>query len=273
MTPSLMGRMATMFPGVRPIIRLASIPTARTFFVPRLSRWTATQDGSEQMIPSPFTYTRVVAVPRSMARSCENRPSRRSKIILSPPDVGKTVPALERYRGIVAAPPGRRNRRADPAGGYPRIPRKSRDNPVEIHRASALKCYVRHDTTFPEEQEKTNRHARRAPPERRFLGHQDRALLHRTHLHLVGGRDVLREGPERGRHGRRRDGHDGRTGRDGRGPREDVPGGVRSRLHPRDGQDARPAEAGPGVADPAQDPPFGSRPHGAVRHGHGGAAG
>jgi hypothetical protein len=55
MTPSLMGRMATMFPGVRPIMRLASIPTASTFFAPRLSRWMATADGSEQMIPSPFT--------------------------------------------------------------------------------------------------------------------------------------------------------------------------------------------------------------------------
>src|SRR5258708_5683240 len=30
MTPSFMGRMATMFPGVRPNICLASLPTART---------------------------------------------------------------------------------------------------------------------------------------------------------------------------------------------------------------------------------------------------
>src|SRR5580698_7486913 len=33
-TPSFMGRMATIFPGVRPNMRLASSPTARTLVVP-----------------------------------------------------------------------------------------------------------------------------------------------------------------------------------------------------------------------------------------------
>ena len=50
-TPSFIGRMATMLPGVRPSISLASRPTASTFPVTRL---TATIEGSETMIPLPF---------------------------------------------------------------------------------------------------------------------------------------------------------------------------------------------------------------------------
>src|SRR5437762_717506 len=43
-TPSFMGRMATMLPGVRPSISLASLPTASTFPV---TLFTATMEGSD----------------------------------------------------------------------------------------------------------------------------------------------------------------------------------------------------------------------------------
>src|SRR5512146_2912373 len=71
MTPSFIGRTATMFPGVRPSIFFASAPTARTFSV---FFSTATTEGSFSTIPFPWTYTSVVAVPKSMARSFENQP-------------------------------------------------------------------------------------------------------------------------------------------------------------------------------------------------------
>ena len=47
-TPSFMGRMATMLPGVRPSISLASLPTASTLPVILL---TATMEGSETTMP------------------------------------------------------------------------------------------------------------------------------------------------------------------------------------------------------------------------------
>ena len=68
MTPSFIGRIATMLPGVRPSISLASVPTASTRFVVVL---TATIDGSRTMIPLPRANTSVLAVPRSIARSFE----------------------------------------------------------------------------------------------------------------------------------------------------------------------------------------------------------
>ena len=74
MTPSFMGRTATMLPGVRPSISLASLPTASTFLVPLPARWTATTDGSFETMPLPRTNVSVFAVPRSMARSFENSP-------------------------------------------------------------------------------------------------------------------------------------------------------------------------------------------------------
>jgi hypothetical protein len=52
MTPSFMGRMATMLPGVRPSISFASLPTFSTVLVPFLM---ATTDGSLRTIPLPFT--------------------------------------------------------------------------------------------------------------------------------------------------------------------------------------------------------------------------
>ena len=66
MTPSFSGRMAWMWAGVRPIIRLASRPTASGR--PSLTL-TATTDGSLSTMPRPRTYTRVLAVPRSTAMS------------------------------------------------------------------------------------------------------------------------------------------------------------------------------------------------------------
>src|SRR5207249_596435 len=70
MTPSFMGRMATIFPGVRPNIRLASSPTAKTLVVPA---WIATTEGSRRTIPRSRTYTSELAVPRSIPMSLENR--------------------------------------------------------------------------------------------------------------------------------------------------------------------------------------------------------
>src|SRR5437762_11558749 len=69
-TPSFIGRMATMLPGVRPSISLASLPTASTS---PLFLLIATIEGSLTTIPFPFAKTRVLAVPRSIARSDENR--------------------------------------------------------------------------------------------------------------------------------------------------------------------------------------------------------
>src|ERR1017187_10137789 len=69
MTPSFIGLMATMLPGVRPSISLASLPTASTSPVFLLM---ATIEGSLTTMPLPRAYTSVLAVPRSMARSLEN---------------------------------------------------------------------------------------------------------------------------------------------------------------------------------------------------------
>src|ERR1044071_5325964 len=61
--------MAMILPGVRPSISLASLPTASTLLVTLLI---ATMEGSLTTMPRPLAYTRVFAVPRSMARSLEN---------------------------------------------------------------------------------------------------------------------------------------------------------------------------------------------------------
>ena len=73
MTPSFIGLIATMLPGVRPSISLASRPTASTR---PLTLLMAMIDGSLTTMPLPRTYTQVLAVPRSMARSLENRENR-----------------------------------------------------------------------------------------------------------------------------------------------------------------------------------------------------
>jgi hypothetical protein len=63
--------MAWMVPGVRPSMRLASIPTACTS---PLRESTATTDGSDRTMPRPRTYTSVFAVPRSTAMSRPPKP-------------------------------------------------------------------------------------------------------------------------------------------------------------------------------------------------------
>src|SRR5215471_2933402 len=68
MTPSFIGLIATMLPGVRPSISLASLPTAS---MRPLTLLIATIDGSLTTIPFPRAYTQVLAVPRSIARSLE----------------------------------------------------------------------------------------------------------------------------------------------------------------------------------------------------------
>src|SRR5580658_7491642 len=71
--------MATILPGVRPNISLASLPTASTSPVFLLM---ATMDGSLTTMPLPLAKTRVFAVPRSMARSDEKRLKRERKFIM-----------------------------------------------------------------------------------------------------------------------------------------------------------------------------------------------
>src|SRR3954465_8871722 len=63
--------------GVRPTIRFASAPTARTFLD---FASIATTLGSLMTIPRSRTWTRVFAVPRSMPMSREKRPSRASSM-------------------------------------------------------------------------------------------------------------------------------------------------------------------------------------------------
>ena len=59
-----------IFPGVRPNIRLASSPTASTLVVPASM---ATTEGSRSTMPLSRTYTRQLAVPKSIPISLENR--------------------------------------------------------------------------------------------------------------------------------------------------------------------------------------------------------
>ncbi len=72
-TPSFMGRMASMLPGTLPSMALASWPTAWMVFLPwGPPSWRmATTEGSSSTMPLSRTTIRVLAVPRSMARSVE----------------------------------------------------------------------------------------------------------------------------------------------------------------------------------------------------------
>src|SRR5881296_589444 len=104
MTPSFIGRIAMMFPGVRPSISFASLPTASTFPVFWLI---ATMEGSLTTIPFPFAKTIVLAVPRSIARSFEKRLSRErgDQVIIEPLRTRKQLPAW--IEGARARAPGR----------------------------------------------------------------------------------------------------------------------------------------------------------------------
>ena len=92
MTPSLRGRSAAIEPGVLPIIRFASAPTAKT----RSSLLSiATTDGSLSTMPCPRTATNVFAVPKSIAKSpsyCPNNES--SKDIVFPNEQTLTYTSL-----------------------------------------------------------------------------------------------------------------------------------------------------------------------------------
>ena len=79
MTPSRSGRTAMIDAGVRPTIRFASAPIASTRFV---LASIATTDGSEITIPRSRTWTRVLAVPRSIPMSREKRPRSRSSMLV-----------------------------------------------------------------------------------------------------------------------------------------------------------------------------------------------
>src|SRR5215831_7851822 len=68
-TPFFSGWMTRISGGVRPIIALASLPTARSEWS---SSWIDTIEGSLRTMPSPLTNTRVFDVPRSIATSREN---------------------------------------------------------------------------------------------------------------------------------------------------------------------------------------------------------
>jgi hypothetical protein len=72
-TPSFIGRITVMLPGVRPIICLAASPTCCTIFLPfGPPSWRiATTDGSLRTMPCPRTQISVFAVPRSIAKSLE----------------------------------------------------------------------------------------------------------------------------------------------------------------------------------------------------------
>ncbi len=102
MTPSRSGRIAMIEAGVRPTMRFASAPIARTRFV---FASIATTDGSEMTIPRSRTWTSVLAVPRSMPMSREKRPRRRSSML--------TGRSLLRD----STPRGRRGGRDRPRGG------------------------------------------------------------------------------------------------------------------------------------------------------------
>ncbi len=92
-TPSFSGLTATMLPGVRPIMRLASTPTATTWPLLVLS---ATTLGSLRTIPRPRTYTRVFAVPRSTAMS---RPRNVNALLIG---VRPTLPIIRRAEPVAS---------------------------------------------------------------------------------------------------------------------------------------------------------------------------
>ena len=70
-TPSFKGRIAEILPGVLPNIVFASSPTAKTDFLPP-SSITATTDGSFKTTPCSLRTTSVLAVPKSIAISCDH---------------------------------------------------------------------------------------------------------------------------------------------------------------------------------------------------------
>src|ERR1051326_8262031 len=94
MTPSRIGLMAVMLPGVRPSISFASLPTAS---ICALTVLNATMEGSLRTMPRPRANTQVLAVPRSIARSFEkiaNAPSSTGTLLLG---YGSFIGQFARY--------------------------------------------------------------------------------------------------------------------------------------------------------------------------------
>src|SRR5438876_6511872 len=103
--------MATMLPGVRPSISLASLPTASTSPVFLLI---ATMEGSLTTIPFPLAKTRVLAVPRSMAKSDENRLKRERRFITGYVEQEQDVALLNvAHRECLTEPGNQRHLRAE----------------------------------------------------------------------------------------------------------------------------------------------------------------
>src|SRR5581483_1494057 len=126
-TPSFMGRMATMLPGLRPSISLASLPTASISPVFLLM---ATIEGSSTTMPLPRAKTKVLAVPKSMARSLENTLNRERRFML-----GDMTPSCRVHAGL------RRSRRVGSAGllSTPRTAATQRRNGRK-HSAGTRNC-------------------------------------------------------------------------------------------------------------------------------------
>ena len=99
-TPSRSGRIASMLPGVLPIISLASSPTALTRLTP-LSVSTATTDGSLRTTPRPRRYTTVFAVPRSIAMSWDMKLNKRGNAIYVSVLPGGRPPPANRTKYLV----------------------------------------------------------------------------------------------------------------------------------------------------------------------------
>ena len=96
-TPSFIGRMASMLPGTLPSMALASWPTAWITFLPwGPPSWRmATTEGSSRTMPLSRAKMRVLAVPRSMARSVE-------KYRRKAPNIQKSSQARHARRPAVA---------------------------------------------------------------------------------------------------------------------------------------------------------------------------
>src|SRR5687768_6885184 len=88
MTPSFIGLIATILPGVRPSISFASLPTASTRPLILLM---ATIEGSLTTMPFPRAYTQVLAVPRSIARSLENSDRNEPRANGLTPSIGRPL--------------------------------------------------------------------------------------------------------------------------------------------------------------------------------------
>src|SRR5215510_13648417 len=89
-----------MLPGVRPSISLALLPTASTLWVTLLM---ATIEGSETTMPRPRAKTSVFAVPRSIAKSLENRLNIERRFIetdLEPLRIRSSLPAENHRCGL-----------------------------------------------------------------------------------------------------------------------------------------------------------------------------